>query len=76
MAGVIWGKMEVINLLDERNRIRGIQFHNNGLNRQSDSHGYSYVCLRELKQDIGEKMGFDEKYSELVKVESVLPPRS
>jgi len=67
--------MEVINLLDERNRLRGVQFHNNGLNRQSDSHGYSYVCLRELRKDI-EEMGFDEKYSELVKVESVLPPRS
>ena len=67
--------MEVINLLDERNRLREVQFHNNGLNRQSNSHGYSYICLRELKKDI-EEMGFDEKYKGLVEVESVLPLRS
>jgi len=51
----------VINSLDEQNRFRGAQFNIKRDNGQADSHGFSYMLLRKMYQDMGQKMAFDQE---------------
>jgi len=50
--------MSLINILDENQRYKGFK-HNPFNVKQRDSHGYSYVYMREQYKALGQDMGFD-----------------
>ena len=51
--------MQVVNYKDEKNRLYKVKFFDNGINGQIDSHGYSYMKLRNEYKKLGDKMGFE-----------------
>lgn len=51
--------MKLYNVFDEKDRFVGFYTHLSESGRQQDSHGYSYLGQRQLLQECGDVMGFD-----------------
>jgi len=51
--------MQFINRIDEQGRFNGLDAYLNDKPSQADSHGYSYILLRENYEELGQTMGLD-----------------
>ena len=53
-------KLNLMNRLDQENRMFGFQVWLGEAPGQADSHGYSYLYARTLYQELGQTMGLDK----------------